>query len=245
MKTQRNPRKNSILCCIFSVMMILAATNLAPIHAQTTDAPHKSMIGNTLRKAASFFCQPFMSIKSQKNGPYDVIIVPGIPYDEEKGAGMIMKARIAWANYLVSKGIAKNVIFSGSAVYSPYIESRIMAIYAEELGIPAENIFCETEAEHSVENVVYSLRLAEKLGFKKIAIATGPFQSMFLSTYVKDHNLQVSFIPLSLPALGNAEPVNFTKIDPSPAHVDEFVSLTERESKEERHEGTMGNKIEF
>jgi uncharacterized SAM-binding protein YcdF (DUF218 family) len=245
MKSQANSRKNLISCFILSVMMTLSAMTITPIQAQTSDASHKSSFGNTLRKAAAFFCQPFISLKSQKSGPYDVIIVPGIPYDEEKGAGMIMKARIAWANYLVSKGIAKNVIFSGSAVYSPYIESRIMAIYAEELGIPAENIFCETQAEHSVENVVYSIRLAENLGFKKIAIATGPFQSMFLSTYVKDHNLQVSFIPLSLTALGNAEPAVFSEIDPSSAHVQDFVSLTERESKEEQHEGTMGNKIEF
>jgi hypothetical protein len=33
--------------------------------------------------------------------------------------------------------------------------------------------------------------------------------------------------------------------DPSSARVQDFVSLTERESKEERHEGTLGNKIEF
>ena len=55
-------------------------------------------------------------------------------------------------------GMAKNVMFSGSAVYTPYYESKIMALYAEAIGIPKERIYIETEAEHSTENIFYSYR---------------------------------------------------------------------------------------
>jgi hypothetical protein len=211
---------------------------------ETANGQNKKAFGHNVQMIFSILREPFISKKSRKEGPYDVIIVPGIPYNVEKGAGLIMKARIKWAYYLVSNGIAKNVIFSGSAVYTPYTESRIMGIYLEKMGIPAENIIFETKAEHSTENVVYSLRMADKLGFKKIAIATGPFQSAFLDKYVKAHSLKVSFIAIPLLYNGNVGPEAFSGIDPSPAFVEDFVSLTERESKEERHQGTLGNKIE-
>ena len=205
---------------------------------------NKKAFGHNVHMILSILREPFISKKSRKEGPYDVIIVPGIPFEADKGAGLIMKARVKWAHYLVSNGIAKNVIFSGSAVYTPYTESRIMGLYAEQMGIPAENIICETKAEHSTENIVYSLRMAEKLGFKKIAIATGPFQSAFLDNYVKDHSLQVSFIAIPLLYNGNVGPEAFSGIDPSPAFVVDFVSLKDRETKEERYQGTLGNKIE-
>ena len=79
-----------------------------------------------------------------------------------------MKDRVLWSVYLYKKGIAANVIYSGNAVYSPYIEGRIMAMYAIASGIPAQNVFSETKAEHSTENLVYSYRMAEKMGFKRL-----------------------------------------------------------------------------
>lgn len=203
----------------------------------------KRSFGESMQMIISLFRQPFISRKSQQNGPYDLIIVPGIPYHQDKGAGLILKARIKWANYLISKGIAKNVIFTGGSVYTPYIESRIMALYAMELGIPADHIFCETRAEHSTENVVYSLRMAEKMGFKKIAIATGPYQSAFLSSYVKEHSLPVCFIPITIAIIGTSNSNGFLAIDPSTAYVEDFVSLKERETKSERFQGTLGNNI--
>src|SRR3990167_5391014 len=80
--------------------------------------------------------------RALKNKPYDVIIVPGVPYDG-KDWSIQMKGRVIWAAYVIDKGIARNVIFSGSAVYSPYVEAKVMALYAEQLGVPKEKIFTE------------------------------------------------------------------------------------------------------
>ncbi len=60
--------------------------------------------------------------RALKNQPYDVVIVPGVPFDGNSWS-MAMRGRVIWASYLVNKGIAKNVIFSGGAVYTPYIEA--------------------------------------------------------------------------------------------------------------------------
>jgi hypothetical protein len=88
------------------------------------------------------------------------------------------------------------------------------------------------------------MRLARKLGFEKIAIATGPFQSAFLDKYVNDHSLEVSFIAIPLIYKGKSDPKVFSGIDPSSAFVEDFVSLKDRESKADRYQGTLGNKIE-
>ena len=84
--------------------------------------------------------------------PFDAIIIPGIPY-EGRGWDSVMKARVLWSWILYKNGIAKNVIYSGAAVYTPYVEARIMGLYGEKLGIPAEHIFFDTLARHSTENV--------------------------------------------------------------------------------------------
>ena len=87
--------------------------------------------------------------ESLKKAPYDAIIVPGVPFDG-KHWSEAMKMRVQWSNYLYKKGIAKNIIYSGSAVYTEYEEAKIMALYGEALGIPKEHIF--TDPGHPTQN---------------------------------------------------------------------------------------------
>ena len=155
---------------------------------------------------------------------------------------MVHKMRIHWAYYLYKKGIAKNVIFSGSAVATPYIESRVMSYYGESLGIPAQHIFTEEKAQHSTENVYYSYRLAKKLGFKKIALATDPFQSRYMGKFMRKFEIPVALLPTvidTLKVLDLYEP----NIDPKPAMVDNFQKLSSRENFFQRFKGTMGQYI--
>lgn len=113
---------------------------------------------------------------------FDAIIVPGYPY-KNGNWDSLMKARVIWSYVLYKNGIAKNIIYSGSTVYSPFYESLIMGLYAQQLGIPAQHIFYDTLARHSVENVYYSYLIAKEQGFKIVAIATDPFQSIFLRNF--------------------------------------------------------------
>ncbi|MGM0505436.1 MAG: YdcF family protein, partial [Bacteroidota bacterium] len=70
-----------------------------------------------------------------KETTYDVIIVPGVPFNDDFWTDVLL-GRIYWSHYLYENGITKNIIYSGSAVYTPYIESEIMAMYGRQLGIP-------------------------------------------------------------------------------------------------------------
>jgi uncharacterized SAM-binding protein YcdF (DUF218 family) len=179
--------------------------------------------------------------KGIKHQPFDAIIVPCYPYDGEAW-NTVIKMRVTWAKYLFDKGYTKNIIFSGSAVYSPYTESRIFKAYAIAKGVPKENIFTEETAEHSVENIYYSYRMAKSKGFKKIALATDAFQTNNTRRFIKRYELDIQLLPVimdTLFQLDRSEPT----IDASVAKVDDFISIKERESLTKRLSGTFGKHI--
>jgi uncharacterized SAM-binding protein YcdF (DUF218 family) len=181
---------------------------------------------------------------SMKN-PYDIVIVPGVPFEDSIWS-WTMKGRIYWSKYLYDKEVTKNVMYSGSAVYTPYVEGRIMALYAVALGIPEENVFSETMAEHSTENVYYSYKKARKLGFKRIALATDQFQAKMLKRFTeKIVSQEVGIIPIVIDTLEALQP---SMVDPEIAYqkafVKDFKALPERENFRERFRGTRGLDID-
>ena len=128
----------------------------------------------------TFYTDPTkcFEIAKQKK-PYDVIIVPGFPHDSGK-VNMVLSQRIKWAFYLYKNGYTKNIIFSGAAVHSPYIEAEAMKLIALQTGIDSNHIFTEIKAKHTTENLYYASVMANNLGFKSIAFATEPAQCSFI-----------------------------------------------------------------
>lgn len=186
---------------------------------------------------------PEENINVDNKEVYDAIIVPGVPYNDESWSKILM-SRIYWSYHLYSQGIAKNIIYSGSAVYTPYVESKIMAMYGKAMGIPDSIIYTETNAEHSVENVYYSYQIAKELGFKKIALATDPFQSRMMEGPSKRMKVNIDFIPFPTEILDTLEIKDYTIADEN-AYVDNFVSLTERKNFFQRFRGTLGGNLDL
>lgn len=177
--------------------------------------------------------------------PFDAIIVPGVPPDDDGTWNDIMKARVLWSYALYQKGYAKNIIYSGGAVYSPYTEAVVMGQYAMALGIPAKNILYDTKARHSTENLFFSYQVARQAGFKTVALATDPFQSLLLRYFTWRHfkapvpHLRYSYediIPYLYLAPG---------IDTEVAKVKDFISLADRETPVQRIAGTLGMGIDW
>lgn len=176
--------------------------------------------------------------------PFDAIIVPGVPF--EHGAwSAVMKARVLWSFILYKHGYTKNIIYSGAAVYSPYKEAIIMGLYAQKLGVPAQHIFYDTLAKHSTENVFYSYLLAQKLGFKTIALTTDPFQSFTLRSFVRRRfESPIYLMPFITDSLARYDSLN-PHIDPSPAMVAHFDALPDKEGFFKRLRGTLGRDIDW
>ena len=176
--------------------------------------------------------------------PLDAVIVPGVPFNNGSWDS-VMKGRVLWSYILYKNGYTKNVIYSGSAVYSPFYEGIIMGLYAQQLGIPREHIFYETQARHSTENIYYAYLLAQKQGFKTIGLATDPFQSSMLRSFTRKrfetHIWHLPMVTDSLKIYNHLDP----KIDPKPAMANSFISITQSESFWQRLRGTMGRGINW
>lgn len=176
---------------------------------------------------------------------YDMVVVPGVPFEDGKW-NQVMKVRIYWSKFLYDRGIAKNIMYSGSAVYSPYFEAEIMAMYAEAIGIPKVHIYTEFMAEHSTENIYYSYRKAKSLGFETIALASDPFQTKMLSKFIrKKIDPSIALLPIVFDTIRIMEPMMIDpEIDYKNAYKENFISLDERESFRERFRGTRGLSID-
>ena len=174
---------------------------------------------------------------------YDAIIVPGVPFNPPTW-DMVMKMRVIWATHLYKTGHTKNIIMSGSSVYSPFVEAEIMRLYAIKMGVPTEHVFVEGRAEHSTENIWYGYKLAKKNELKKIALASDPFQSRLLYNFAKKHMKDLHFLPVifdTLETLSHTEP----KINYDSLRIPNFIPLPNRESQWQRFRGTMGKHIRF
>jgi uncharacterized SAM-binding protein YcdF (DUF218 family) len=184
-------------------------------------------------------------LQKARSESYDLIAVPGVPFTEA-GWDSTMKARVYWSKYLYDNGIAKNVMYSGSSVYSPYYEAEIMAMYAIAIGIPKENVYTETKAEHSTENLYYVYLKGKKLGFTHIALATDPFQAKQLKRFARVKiNKNVGIIPIVFDTLRAMQPYMINpKIDHKQAYNNNFIPLKTRESFWKRLKGTMGKNID-
>ena len=179
--------------------------------------------------------------RARKEKPYDVIIVPGVPYDKANTTS-VMTMRLYWAKHLYDSGFTKNIIFSGSSVYTHFVEGIAMKIMADSLGIPVGNTFFETQAEHSTENIYFSWKMAREKGFEKIALATDPYQAALLRSFMKRYTPGVKSIPIVFGIL-DIDDRSLPKIDTTAAFVHNFVPITKRESFWERFQGTMGKRV--
>ncbi len=188
--------------------------------------------------------QQYLEKASAEN--YDMIAVPGVPFTE-KGWDSTMKARVYWSKYLYDKGIAKNIMYSGSSVASPYYEGEIMALYAVAIGIPKEHVYTEIKAEHSTENLYYVYLKAKRMNFTHIALATDPFQAKQLKRFARVKiNNNIGIIPIVFDTLKVMQPYMINpQIDYAKAYNPNYISLKSRESFWKRLRGTMGKNIDY
>lgn len=188
----------------------------------------------------------FSSVTANAQKPekqYDAVIIPGFPFHPDGKMNAIYRLRLAWALELYETGRTQHIILSGGAVHSPYVEAEIFALYLMGKGVPAEALILERNAEHSMENVFYSMEIAKKYGFENVAVATDLFQSGMIQTIGKIHGHDLSnvdFLPAKFSIVNRYWKSFLFDIEHELAYRDEFVPLIERKSKEQRRQGTHG-----
>lgn len=174
--------------------------------------------------------------------PLDVAIVPGLPlYGGQWDT--LLKTRLLWSVYLYKTGVVKNIIYSGNAVYTKWFEGKAMADYAKQLGVKEEHIFVDTIAEHSTENLFYGNEIANREGFKTVALASDPFQCGMLYKFSKKRmDKKIYLLPVIFDSIQKSFNVN-VMLDTNRNVKSGFVPIEERQSQKERLKGTRGKNI--
>ena len=111
-------------------------------------------------------------------------------------------------------------------------------------GVPSEVIFTEIRAEHSTENVYYSLLMCYQQGFENMALATDPYQLYFMRKVFTKKGVKLHYLPMDYEILGAMEKSE-PEIDVSSAKVADFIPITDREGVWKRWKGTRGEAVDF
>lgn len=176
--------------------------------------------------------------------PYDAIIVPGYPFRPNGKMNPMYKIRLYWAYHLYKQGKTRNIIVSGGAVHTPYVEAQVYALYLIELGIDPDHIIIEDRAEHSLENVFYSMEIAEKHGFEKVAVVSDKAQTFMIKYLANkfDHTISADFVPARwrfiIRNYWNKFDLN---IDHEKAYTPGFVHISMKKTETQRKLGTSGH----
>ena len=176
-----------------------------------------------------------------KSDVFDAVIVPGFPYFKD-GNNDVLKMRILWAKALYDMGKAKHIIFTGSAVSTEYKEALVMKKIAIDLGVPDSVIFLELKAEHSTENIYYSMKICEENNFTRIALATDVVQTFMLKNYINNYFPYIANLPIHYDQINMQKDLSY--IDVSDCKVADFIALKNRKTKEEIAFASKGNNID-
>ncbi len=203
------------------------------------------VIGCLIGLSSCFFLGPSPKKRLQKIAdikPVDVVIVPGLPLYQGQW-DTLLKTRMLWSEFLIRKGYARHVLYSGNAVYTPWMEGPSMALIARQLGIDSAHILIDTIAEHSTENLHYSYLMAKAKGFNSIAVATDPFQCAMLHKFAKKNfEEEIYFLPVIYDSIKARTGIE-VRIDTTLTKKRNFRSLEERQDYKDRMKGTRGKQI--
>jgi uncharacterized SAM-binding protein YcdF (DUF218 family) len=103
---------------------------------------------------------------------FDAIIVLGYPADADGNPTPEQLARVTEAVHEYQRGVAPRLILSGGAAHSNFVEARVMARTAEAQGIPQSAIFVEDQAEDTIQNACYSVRIMKAHGWSSAEVVS-------------------------------------------------------------------------
>lgn len=76
---------------------------------------------------------------------------------------------------LYKEGLAKDIVFSGAAIDDGPSNAFTMKKLALAEGIESKHIFIDEASQNTYENAVYSKKIFDQIGAKKIILVTSPY----------------------------------------------------------------------
>ena len=106
--------------------------------------------------------------------PADAIVVFGGGVGESGRAGGSYQERVGQAVDLYRGGFAEHVVFSSGFVYA-FKEAEVMRALAADQGVFASDIFLETRAGSTRENVLFVREIAQREGWRQVLLVSSPY----------------------------------------------------------------------
>jgi len=178
-------------------------------------------------------CAPSrFEVKSIPVEPFDAVIVPGCPSEDDGSPSRCQLGRAGQAAILWRQGWTRNFIVSGSDVHTPYVEAEAIAQAMTLLGVPPQRILLERDALHTDENVYYSLHVAEAAGLRRLAVASFAPVASWMCVLMERWGHECSAIPMDEAALEKFLPPYDAALKALRAHrVPVWEPLDQREAR--------------
>ncbi len=106
---------------------------------------------------------------------FDSIIVLGYPADADGNPTPEQLARVTEAVHEYERGVAPRLILTGGAAHNQFTEADIMARTAQAQGIPASAIFREQQAQDTIQNACYAVRIMKAHGWGSAEIISSAY----------------------------------------------------------------------
>jgi uncharacterized SAM-binding protein YcdF (DUF218 family) len=106
---------------------------------------------------------------------FDAIIVLGAMADADGNPTPMQLARVTEAVHEYERGVAPRLIVSGGAAHNKFVEASVMARVAQGQGIPASAIIQEPEAQDTIQNACYSVRIMRAHGWRSAEVVSSGF----------------------------------------------------------------------
>ena len=133
--------------------------------------------------------------------PFDAVIVLGCPSLPDGSPSRCQLARAVWATVLWERGWVERFITSGSDVHTPHVEAEALAQVMTALGVPPDRIYLEPDALHTDENMYFSLRIAQKLGARRVGVVSTRGHALFACRMAADWGSDCRALGLDLDAV--------------------------------------------
>lgn len=129
----------------------------------------------------------------------DTIIILGYPSKKEGQPSAILRSRLDKGIELYKKGIASNIILTGSAVRNKNVEAEVMADYCIKAGIPADKLTLEKNAQNTYQNALFTRKIMKARHYRTGTIVTSDFH-VHRSRFIFKHFAQdLQFIAAPYP----------------------------------------------
>ena len=105
---------------------------------------------------------------------FDAIIVLGYPANADGSPSLIQRERVLEGVREYRAHIAPRLIMTGGAAHNSQVEAAVMAHFAERQGVPESAVIVEPQAQNTIQNAFYSVRIMQTHGWQSAEVVSSP-----------------------------------------------------------------------